>query len=186
MEVNVKYKDGKQPKSIPLAWRAVVTRHEEVIDRPYPEKGYDQQGKPWVDAKTWAVARVLDDHMDAKGVCWPSYATIAAEARISRTAAMNGIDRLVGAGLLEKKQRRLGPKASDANLYRALVPGRDQGSPGADERQSRAGTQSPHEVHSASPNGSAHICAKCGGRGAGSNEVELCKKCWPAEWGAWV
>lgn len=113
------YKNGHRPRSVPLRWRATVTTHEGLIDRPWPEKGHDQHGKPWIDAKTWAVARVLDDHMGANGTCSPSYGTIAAQARISRSAARDGVARLVGAGLLELKQRRVGPNISESNEYRA-------------------------------------------------------------------
>jgi hypothetical protein len=130
MEVNpMNYKNGRVPRSVPLAWRATVTTHEELIDRPkdperpeagWPERGHDQTGKPWVDAKTWAVARVLDDHMDKDGTCSPSYGTIAEQARINRTAAKDGIARLIGAGLLERKQRRITATISESNEYRAL------------------------------------------------------------------
>jgi hypothetical protein len=113
------YKGGRVPGSVPLRWRATVTTHQGLIDRPWKERGHDQMGKPWVDAKTWAVARVLDDHMDKDGSCSPSYGTIAEQARIGRTAAKDGVARLVGAGLLEVRQRRVAPNISESNVYRA-------------------------------------------------------------------
>jgi hypothetical protein len=143
-----------------------------------------------VDAKTWAVARVLDDHMDKDGRCFVSYGTIALHARIGRTAAKDGVARLVGAGLLELRQRRLGPAASDSNLYRALGVGavRPGGGGGALGTPGRCAPQSPHEVepsgHSG-PRGRAashpqdggnHECGICAYPGA----VEaggLCRRC---------
>lgn len=158
------YKNGRRPKSVPLAWRAIVTTHEGLIDRPWPERGKDQIGRPWVDAKTWAVARVLDDHMGAEGTCWVSYGTIAAHARISRTAAKDGVARLVGAGLLERKQRRIGPAQSDSNLYRALGVGvhRPGGGGASAEGWGRTAPQSPHEVPSSpfGPGGPGKRCGK--------------------------
>jgi hypothetical protein len=179
---DVDYKNGRRPKSVPLAWRAIVTTHEGLIDRPrdatHPEKGWnergnDQTGKPWVDAKTWAVARVLDDHMDNDGTCWVSYATIAAQARIGRTAAKEGVARLVGAGLLELRQRRIAPSQSGSNIFRALGvgPERPWGRADSAHTPGRSGPQSPHEVEGPSghpgpraggPAGE-HLCAGCGG-----------------------
>jgi hypothetical protein len=151
------YKNGRTPKSVPLAWRATVTTHDGLINRPrdstkpekgWPERGNDQTGKPWVDAKTWAVARVLDDHMGHDGTCFVSYQTIAAHARISRTAAKDGVARLVGAGLLELKQRRISRAQSDSNLYRALGVGahRPGGRGDSAHTPGRTAPQSPHEV----------------------------------------
>lgn len=199
------YKNGRRPKSVPLAWRAVVTTHEGLIDRPkdparsdegWRERGHDQTGKPWVDAKAWAVARVLDDHMGKDGTCWVSYATIAAQARISRTAAKDGIARLVGAGLLELKQRRIGPSMSDSNLYRALGvgAGRPGGGGGSAQGWGRVAPQSPHEVEDPSglpapragePEGE-QPCAECRGplgyllEGDGPTDGALCLTCFNA------
>lgn len=191
------YKNGRVPKSTPLAWRALVTSHEGLIDgakdpskpeKGWNERGYDQRGKPWIDAKTFAVARVLDDHMGKDGTCWISYATIAAHARIGRTAAKEGVARLVGAGLLEKKHRRIAPAQSDSNLYRALGvgPERPGGGAGAAITPGRSGPQSPHEVEqpsgpSAPRNGTAphpgkqEECSICGTQASLSDG--LCPRC---------
>jgi hypothetical protein len=166
----VNYKNGRRHKSVPLAWRALVTTHEGLIDRPkdlarpergWNERGNDQTGKPWVDAKAWAVARVLDDHMGAEGTCWLSYATIAAQARISRTAVKDGAARLEGAGLLGITQRRVGPRQSDTNLFHALGVGahRPGGRGDSAHTPGRTAPQSPQEVNDpfglSEPSGSA-------------------------------
>ncbi len=183
------YKNGRVPRSVPLAWRALVTAHEGLIDRPkdsarpeagWPERGRDQTGRPWVDAKAWAVARVLDDHMGKDGTCWVSYATIAAHARISRTSAKEGVARLVGAGLLERKQRRIGPAASDSNLYRTLGvgPQRPQGGALSAQGWGPSGPQSPQEVDAPSGPPGPRAGRRCGKHPA----VELYKgECWECE-----
>ena len=182
------YKNGRVPKSVPLAWRATVTTHLGLIDRPkdperpeagWPEKGHDQTGKPWVDAKTWAVARVLDDHMDKDGTCSPSYGTIAEQARISRSAAKNGVARLVGAGLLELKQRRVTANISESNAYRAVLT---QGRTGPTPRAAPAPKVDGSSTHSdrAAPHPSDAGKQRCslGGEWTDSLDAEgLCPEC---------
>jgi hypothetical protein len=129
MEVTPDEELQERPRAaVTTACVARHRHHPRLIDRPkdperpeagWPERGHDQTGKPWVDAKTWAVARVLDDHMDREGACSPSYGTIAEHARVSRSAAKDGVARLLGAGLLERKQRRITATISKSNEYRA-------------------------------------------------------------------
>jgi hypothetical protein len=182
----VNYKNGRRPKSVPLAWRALVTTHEGLIDRPkdparpekgWNERGHDQTGKPWIDAKTWAVARVLDDHMDKDGTCSPSYQTIAEQARINRTAAKDGVARLVGAGLLELRQRRVAPNVSASNVYRAAwgwgltAPG------GGGSPPLKVNGSSTHSEEAPHPRDGKERCS-LGGEWAASLDAEgLCPRC---------
>ena len=171
---------------IPIRWRQAVTEHSGVIDDPsYRERGRDRdlRGQPWIDAKTWAVAQALAMFMDNDGECYPSYATLAAMARISRTAAIDGVNRLVSAGLLMRVRRRKGPRDSDSNIYRAMgvVAEGDQGSRPGRQRWSPRATQTLKNS-SSRPQQDAR-CDKCGGPRA--NRDGLCVSCWPVEWGVW-
>jgi hypothetical protein len=161
------YKNGRVPRSVPLRWRAAVTTHDALIDRPWPEKGH---------AKTWAVARVLDDHMDKDGTCSPSYGTIAEQARISRSAAKDGVARLVGAGLLELKQRRIAHNISASNTYRAAW-GWSRTGPGdgaAPALKVNGSTTHPEE---ASLPGELARCSMCGTRVPELDEDGDCPEC---------
>lgn len=53
-----------------------------------------------------AVYVALTWRADGKGFCWPSYATIAEDAGVSRRTAVNAIQLLVSKGLVETYQRR--------------------------------------------------------------------------------
>jgi hypothetical protein len=44
---------------------------------------------------------ILADHCDADGLCWPSYATVAARACCSRRQAITNIQRLIDTGFVE-------------------------------------------------------------------------------------
>lgn len=121
-------------KPLPIRWRRLVTEYDGTIEGHYTERGHViPTGRPWIDAKAWAVAQALAEFMDnERGECWPSYGTLAAMTRLSRTTVKNGVDRLVHAGLLERKQRRLAQNWSDSNLYRAL---------GVETRRKRGATE---------------------------------------------
>jgi hypothetical protein len=44
---------------------------------------------------------ILADHCDAEGLCWPSYATVAARACCSRRQAITNVQRLIDTGFVE-------------------------------------------------------------------------------------
>jgi hypothetical protein len=61
---------------------------------------------------------VLCYHADRAGRAFPSYTTIAREARISRRSAINAVSALVVAGILEKECiNRPGTEAHQSNVY---------------------------------------------------------------------
>jgi hypothetical protein len=66
---------------------------------------------------------ILADHCDAEGVCWPSYATVAARACCSRRQAITNVQRLIDTGFVEIVElggRRPNGKggANVSNLFR--------------------------------------------------------------------
>ncbi len=66
-----------------------------------------------------AVYVVLCYHADSiNESCYPSYSTIAREAKISRRAVMRAIDALIKAGYIKKQGRKLdGTNSQTSNLY---------------------------------------------------------------------
>jgi len=64
---------------------------------------------------TIAVAAILASHMNRQGVCWPSEATIATEARSSERSTRRHVALLESAGLVAVLRRNGAP-----NTYRAL------------------------------------------------------------------
>lgn len=108
----------------------------------------------------YAVLIVLMKHARSTGQCHPGFATIAAQARVSRDTVMRSIKSLEALGLIETQRRRVGTK-NLPNLYTLHVE-RDRVVAHSDRSES----DSPPEV--AAP--SDHVVADSDQVGAHSDQ----------------
>jgi hypothetical protein len=61
---------------------------------------------------------------DRKGICYPSVALLAREARMSESTVRRTRNRLVDKGLVTVTRRTIGDSRNDSNLYRVALPKR--------------------------------------------------------------
>jgi len=96
-------REGTQPrtKSLLAVWRDAVRDSD-------------------LDRTAKLVAHTLSTYMNARGVAWPSRATLARGASISDRAVDGGTERLVAAGFLFVNRSDGG--RSHTNKYAALIP----------------------------------------------------------------
>lgn len=70
----------------------------------------------------------LADNANDQGECWPSYQYIADQCEISRRSAMDHIEALCSAGLVQKRTRK-GPKGNSTNIYVVSLGGENSAPP---------------------------------------------------------
>jgi hypothetical protein len=81
------------------------------------------QRRSTLTAKARAVAAVLFSRMDAHATCWPSLATIAADAGYARShSVLPALDELEAAGWLVRERRWKANGAPATTRYVAVVP----------------------------------------------------------------
>jgi hypothetical protein len=101
-----------------------------IAAAPHPDRRVTSHG--WLRAvqrrstltpKARAVAAVLFARMDDAGTCWPSLATIAADAGYVRShSVLAALDELEAAGWLLRERRRKANGAPATTRYAAVVP----------------------------------------------------------------